>query len=405
MTTTIRTKCTPDSREVYFSYYRDGVYLRDSVHDLALDNTNRNVVTVDGGSKYVKCELRPYTARVVSKSSFVQVPSNGRLNTSACDADVQTWIQGDLAACNNVAWTTPTFEEPSTDKLLQKAVANAVKGILDAIVEAAEFHKTKDLVQNFGHRVRDRYNHVVDVTHSRMKGGCKATEFASVFLDTWMESRFGWRPLYYSAQDLSDFLEYRLSVACEKVISSGKAKAEQSVVTDPALIATYFCPYVRQYDSSTVSKSVVTTMTHRAAAAAIAKVLGWGVDVNVPRILWEITPYSWLVDYFLNIQDILTAHTPFLYSDLTMSTSVQEVGQCVVTWTSKDACNRQHTGYLRGDWKSYNRQPYSGDVPWNIDAEFDLEWAQVLDIVAVLANQLKKRLKPICSKGKNTFNL
>jgi hypothetical protein len=128
--------------------------------------------------------------------------------------------------------------------------------------------------------------------------------------DSWLEHSFGWQPLLHDIEDAGAALErIKLRLSERKFIKAvGKSQLEggQSVTIGSMNGAHTFVKTDRQYSEAIVvyRGTVVLPIGDRALFAR--QNLGFTLGNFVPT-LWELVPYSFLVDYFTNIGEILTA--------------------------------------------------------------------------------------------------
>jgi hypothetical protein len=126
---------------------------------------------------------------------------------------------------------------------------------------------------------------------------------------TWLEANFGWKPLFH---DIDDALTLLLTKDGEEkyahINGSGKLIPSQSFTAESPYSAS---PCAVMYADETRSTVIVKyrgeirlkqrSPVHRARVG-----LGLSLDNFVPT-LWELVPYSFLIDYFTNIGDIVNA--------------------------------------------------------------------------------------------------
>jgi hypothetical protein len=137
-----------------------------------------------------------------------------------------------------------------------------------------------------------------------------------VLADTWLETSFGIMPLIHDAKDIAESLGRFVEEPPRKVRIYSKSKETQRAVlytprqlttsdgiyTDRSVETVWElgCRYVVGLEGNTV--------TNVGALNRLRQVLGFNLENFVPG-LYEIMPWSWLIDYFSNLGDIIEAGT------------------------------------------------------------------------------------------------
>lgn len=147
----------------------------------------------------------------------------------------------------------------------------------------------------------------------------KNEKFAQIAADTWLEMSFGLLPTLSDAEDLANALgrfEYELA---ESPRLRERMRTRAKVVSKTVTMDTARTPI------SPMGLGYITTVTKETEVRAqyvvglegeiradfgsngrLLELLGFEPR-NIPLAIWEFTPWSWLVDYGLNVQNILQA--------------------------------------------------------------------------------------------------
>lgn len=133
---------------------------------------------------------------------------------------------------------------------------------------------------------------------------------------TWLEYSFGWKPLLMDIKDAYSAYEELTNRTVVKMISAG-AVTTYDTTSDIAglggvnVTARYGAAqygYVKSFDTLEEQHKVRYRGCYVAQATAAKwqnyKLFGFTPDEFVPAA-WELLPWSWLVDYFTNIGDLL----------------------------------------------------------------------------------------------------
>jgi hypothetical protein len=130
---------------------------------------------------------------------------------------------------------------------------------------------------------------------------------------TWLEYSFGWTPLLHDVQDAYSAYESLVTKTRTAKISAGgvqERELHQGPYAD-TLSGVPYCSYFLKYQVVLYKNTVryKGALRARAEGATISDklaVFGFTPSEFVPTA-WELLPWSFLVDYFTNIGDILTS--------------------------------------------------------------------------------------------------
>lgn len=224
-----------------------------------------------------------------------------------------------------------------------------------------------------------------------------------ILADTWLEFSFGWKPLMH---DMDDAVQ---------------ALAESSVLSDPDWHPVRAFGVSETVDDSSVGSTIgtspgftvsivkrqIVTVIYRGLvdigsySAKNPRRVGFDVSNWAPTA-WEILPWSFLVDYFSNVGDIVNAAS-LAKSSLrwTLKTVVRENLVTAENWQPKGASvdsdfqiGRVLPGSPGTSWvntKYVNRDPYEGSLVPNLEFSipgFGTKWLNM----AALMNR-SQRLK------------
>jgi hypothetical protein len=220
-----------------------------------------------------------------------------------------------------------------TAAFFEKARAKAIRALYKAIWEAnhqfqggvfaGETKKTADMIvktaKNLRQGVLAYISRAVGIRQG--KGGRKSKERA--IADSYLEAVFGWQPLIHDCKDLAKALG-RLRYESNRVRFRAYGE-EEGEYSKSAGTSTFGFLYMNHHTYETAKVQVLYRgflqgpkfekgMDH---AETIVSMSGFDLRSFVPT-LWELTPYSFLVDYFANIGDLLQA----LVTDTSMAVGV-----------------------------------------------------------------------------------
>nr|UJQ84978.1 MAG: hypothetical protein 1 [Leviviridae sp.] len=153
-------------------------------------------------------------------------------------------------------------------------------------------------------------------TLKRRKSRAPKHRLNKILADTWLEYSFGWQPLVNDTIAAAETLA-RWNLENEGVLyrrsscrGFGKSQAPDPVLVSDDLVNNY-C-YYRQVTASGADCIVryKVGMDYKAtapvgSAARLAELSGFNLTDFIPTV-WELVPWSFVVDYFSNVGDILS---------------------------------------------------------------------------------------------------
>lgn len=291
--------------------------------------------------------------------------------------------------------TNPPLAPPDWEPLLQKSLAQAKTPSWDVGTFAAEFSKTLDLVVNFRKRLLKTMSDVM----SSKTYKTRARRSLTAFSDTWLEYRYGWRLLAYDIEEVNSSLtklqEGVKSLGIRRVTSHGVNTITNSTSSSRA----GGIPGAGGPWDMTVS-TVFRTESHTRSGLGIEGVARDLAFIDPLVTGWEIIPWSFILDWFFNLGDMITAWSPFASGNVMWawsSTNTQSIKEVTCTplpvrlnryyvagpVTGADTCVSVTDVYERNA-----REP-------TVDLSFrlNLDWAKIIDIGALLRSNRHKFIR------------
>lgn len=154
-------------------------------------------------------------------------------------------------------------------------------------------------------------------------------EYAETVANLWLEYRYAVRPLFGEMENIMNALRKKLDKSM-RFTARGSHEAFVESDTDYDFVSSYYT-----YSGTTNLKTQVKV---RAGVMYTVNLKGsgvrelWGLDQPLES-LWELVPFSFMVDWFLNVGDVL--------SSWTKSASAEVVG----SWCTLEVEENQFTGY------------------------------------------------------------
>lgn len=368
------------------------------------DDTGKVVVesheTPDYSHKREDGALLPATPYEVYRQKFTFEPPEGEFHLPTGwppTCTPSTKYSGEYLGVSG--YNVPSFSEPSVNwaYLHQEAVARCNQATFDVLTEIAEAGEALRMVRNFKKNMMLRVKRVVRAWKrerryiNRHDGESTwGTERAMLeaFSGAWLEYRYGWRPLVGSARSLYDAVQ-RMSQGVYQFAEGRKSQ------TDTQESTSSWCVFVSSYfhDWNIPGTLFHSKRTDVNTAFAQRKVFcalrNFGMDPLTTA--WELVPYSFVVDWFLNIDSVLSAHSPFQVSaPMVRGQSVKTTLQSTATCPRRELSFPHRCSVAVGpgvallDREAYRRDPVEGDVPWDISLTPNIDWAKGVDSLALL---------------------
>lgn len=175
-----------------------------------------------------------------------------------------------------------------------------------------ELRETLSMIRNPGKALRRGLDDYVKAAKKRTRRAPRK-RLDGIISDTWLEYTFGWAPLISDVKSAGDALNRRLErYAGNYTRISGRSTAWDATFNEPGTnIGEVYTKRrtgsrtLKRYDVRYYGEVRSVCPTPKSADARL-----FGTDWRelVPTA-WELLPYSFLVDYFTNIGDVLDAWT------------------------------------------------------------------------------------------------
>lgn len=276
---------------------------------------------------------------------------------------VQYRVQGDFSYWN--PGSIYQFSHISESKIAQAIVdtreAVAVKSFrdYDALTDVLQLRQAVDEFKSASQASYKLFNRFVNAHPSTdLKIGARMTP-KSLAKSTsralrkmgkaWLVYRYAVMPLIYSYQDIKKVVS-RLDLITDR--SSRVITAE---AIDPGEVPDY---HIRKEVSGSVTvRSTVACVYSSTTVAQMSR-----VAVNPLQTAWELIPYSFVIDWFVNVGDYITVHsTPEMATAVAACTSIRT--SKVETYRLKYPYSQTVTGTWARCNASYNDVCWSGQIP------------------------------------------
>lgn len=258
-----------------------------------------NATTPLNGSKWtVHCVPGKVISRVHSR------PEYGNLQRSYV---TEGNIGGYFIGANRFA-TSPTIDLYSaTNQAAARFTQNVRSEETDfaGFVTAGELPETLNLLRHPAQALRRGMS---DYLSALKRGGRRVprAQRPSFVRKTWLEYSFGWKPLISDIEDAQKLLVARI-VPPRFSMVKGTARVQQP--HEPLHWPIHFGAHLGGFNVSTTEEAFTKyfgVYEHRGNGTSKFVQAGFRPAEFIPS-LWELIPYSFLVDYFTNIGDIVAS--------------------------------------------------------------------------------------------------
>jgi len=278
----------------------------------------------------------------------------------------------------------PVFAPSNSDidSAVIKALAAAKAPDFDALTFLAEFRQTASLLSGtykrffrFTEKVARRAARREFRRSRRKRKAYDPKQALEDFSNLWLEARYGWRPLLYDIQDILKALRHK------NPSGISRRSARKSVPIEVSTTTTGSIPGAVSWQTSKNQLGechIRAVVFHKSDMSPIG--------MNPVLTFWEVTKYSFVIDWFIDIGGWLQAISPRVgYNQLGISVSwVVEYTEDVVT--SLGSLGNWVNGYsdqhLKRYVKNYYRQAYTGvPVP---SIQVNLNKLKIIDLMTLV---------------------
>jgi hypothetical protein len=206
---------------------------------------------------------------------------------------------------------------PDDSNILIEALANANSNSWDLGTFLAEFNKTVSMINRFKGNVLNRADNIVSQMAKRKKNTYRTANAAlTAFSESWLEYRYGWRTLAFDLQDIHESLQRLASLKSKPKRGSSYTENQDTYSISMPDRGLYNNPGTIPSMGATLCAFEATYSQIRTKAAhgsvMLEAVANEFAFIDPLTTAWEIVPFSFIVDWFVNIGDLIKAFSPFL---------------------------------------------------------------------------------------------
>lgn len=219
--------------------------------------------------------------------------------------------------------------------LVNKAIADARQQAMDLSTFAAEIGKTASMFAKFSGKAQRVFRTFISLRN--------LGKLPKNLADAWLEYRYGWTPLVHDLADIqSALVKIQRGMSW---IAKGHQEGDDSIVSSTGSQITTSC---LRYQVKTISK-----IQYGAYAAFRMDAIA-SVQIDPIVTAWELIPFSFMIDWILDIGATVSALSPFANGDLVSSGYVARV---------QSECEFVNASVYYGDFNSWVKMEEYLDVP------------------------------------------
>lgn len=295
-----------------------------------------------------------------------------------------------------VPWTSRDSNRSNAVKLAgTQALANVLPPDVTGLVELAELSKTLALVRSpltglktLFQRIRESRRYILSRYKYRTLG--------EYIADNWLKYRYGVMPLVGTIEGLMKTISDEK--ASRRFTARGYANATYAQQTSPVRTNTYTWSVATLQGNRKGSVSVRAGVLYEHTFSAGDR---FGTNLSeVPSAAWELIPFSFVADWFVNVGNYIRALTPkagvkvlstwtTVAEELEYYSEESSAPRSVVNWTITD--DRKGTQTTRSKITTRSPGVTAGLAIKNVTFDKKADWLHLADSFTLIFQLLNRR--------------
>lgn len=242
--------------------------------------------------------------------------------------------------------TTPVIDlAPLMGQATTGAFAKANESEVEGLVVLAEGNKTIASVVSILRRVIRIGKAIKKLQLQKLYREVSCKELAN----RWMEGRYAVRPLLYDMKGIVKAINKKPSKPRRQTYRSGASASESA--TQSGVLTYTEGTYGKVYSRKLVNRNVRIRSGVLCAIDELRESSFWGLDQPIDA-LWELFPFSFVVDWFFNVGKTIASWTPkagiktlaswLVIEDITLA-SIEGESSVLGSWTHPQIAENEYT--------------------------------------------------------------
>lgn len=251
------------------------------------------------------------------------------------------------------------------------AVAAANSGYWDALTEFGEMHETvsflKDSVKSVALSSKSLSDQIKSGIRTLKVNDDLPKRFSKKAQSAWLAYRYAVMPLFYSVRDIHDVTKAWL----DRIY-----RDERSYMTEKVLV-----PEVENMSPSVTHIDIYhrCTIRDRYDASSFASKLNALISLNPVATAYELTRLSFVLDWFINLGDLIRATTSVHTESERKSCYSRKIGHVVVTYSPTSG----NGPIVYVTCNTYKREVINPTDHIGLTSDVYLNWKRQIDAVAL----------------------
>lgn len=346
--------------------------------------------------------LIPTSPMSAQNRVLVASPAGGSLTVREGAAEHQVECVGQLRGTAALP-APPTLPEIPWEPAMQQALARAQMDAWDALTFLAEFRSTLETIIGFRQRADRLYDRLAQSVNARSRAK-KGLDRAQIASEVWLELRYAWRPMLYDMQDIMEAIQ-RLQAGITDPLHRAYGTAESEVQrVDTVVGGNFQVPGyggVLGWSMFAVRQTRKVSVRRSHHAAVGVQVTTRDITAMDPLVTaWELVPFSFILDWFVTIGDILAAFSPFATGQLRYATIAPQLE--VITEHSHLLIPSASATYVAGEtapfttlWTETFKSRRDESPKPTLAVDVNLDAFKIFDLIALWFGFNQKHLRRI----------
>lgn len=241
-----------------------------------------------------------------------------------------SWI-GDMCAMVEASFDPGNELDQYNVQMRDLALTKAMAKVTDSSVLAGEFIKdlgstmsmlrrpfsaAQNLLVNIERKAQRKLSRIGRERLNAANAGKSNRAVATAYADAWLETQYGWKPLvmdieaiYNSSSALNGTLRRRNVVRASEDASYSRSHNFSGVSFASPLDVLLGDGQYTSSCKTRVSAGVIFDLVNRNASVTGSQFFGVRAQ-DLPVTFWQVLPYSFVIDWFFNVESWIKASTP-----------------------------------------------------------------------------------------------